>query len=351
MEAAAIERDFWEARYWQAVVNREPGMDGAVYYAVLSTGVYCRPSCGARRPRRENVLFFTAPGEAERAGFRACLRCRPDQAADNPRVRLVVEVCRHIEAHPEATPTLAGLARAAGASPFHIQRTFKAILGVSPRAWAEARRLDRFKSQARGGASVTESLYEAGYSGAGALYGRGVSQLGMTPAAYARGGAGLRIAYTVFDTELGPILLAATVRGICAVGFGESEAEARAEFPGAELVRDDQELAPYARAVAALAAGRPPDSELPLDIRATAFRRRVWEALRAIPRGQTRSYLQVAEAIGEPRACRAVARACGANPVALVIPCHRVIRHDGEPGGYRWGAERKAQLLKSERDS
>jgi AraC family transcriptional regulator, regulatory protein of adaptative response / methylated-DNA-[protein]-cysteine methyltransferase len=355
MEAAAIERDFWEARYWQAIVNREPDMDGAVYYGVLSTGVYCRPSCGARRPRRENVVFFSSRGDAEQAGFRACLRCRPDQAAANPRVRLVLEVCRHLEAHPEGTPTLPDLARAVGGSPFHIQRTFKAILGVSPRAWAEARRLERFKRQSRGGASVTGALYEAGYNSSSALYGRGASQLGMTPKAYLQGGQGIGIAYTVFETALGKTLVAATGRGICAVRFGESEsaveADVRAEFPGAEIKRADQDLAEYARAVAALAAGRAPDAELPLDVRATAFERRVWEALRAIPRGQTRCYAEVAEAVGKPRAARAVARACAANPVALLIPCHRVIRRDGQSGGYRWGADRKASLLKSERES
>ena len=350
---ADAEQDFWQARYWQAVTERETAMDGAVWYGVISTGVYCRPSCGARRPRRENVLFFARREEAERAGFRPCLRCRPERAAVNPAVEMVGEVCRYIEARAEENVTLARLARALGYSPFHIQRTFKAMLGVSPRAWAEGRRLERFKREVKGGAPVTRALYDAGYGSSSRLYERGASQLGMTPAAYRSGGAGLEIGFAVVPSAAGKILVAATARGICAVRFGNSapelEKELRAEFPRATIRRDDGVAAGHAGRVARLASGNGQAAEIPLDIRATAFQRRVWEELRRIPSGETRTYAQVAAAVGNPRAARAVARACAANPVALAIPCHRVVRADGDPGGYRWGMGRKRALLKAER--
>jgi AraC family transcriptional regulator of adaptative response/methylated-DNA-[protein]-cysteine methyltransferase len=347
------EREFWKARYWQAVVNREPEMDGAVYYAVLSTGVYCRPSCASRKPRRDNVVFFPRGEDAEKAGFRPCLRCRPDQAARNGRFELTVDVCRYLEAHAEEPVRLATLGRELGFSPFHIQRTFRALLGVTPRQWAEQRKLERFKERVRGGGSVTEALYEAGYGSSSRLYEQGSSRLGMTPAAYGKGGAGLAIEYTVADCELGKVLVAATGRGVCAIRFGDSDQALETglpqEFPRARIERNDAGLELYAGAVQRLIAGS--EEAIPLDIRATAFQRRVWDALQRIPRGQTRSYAQVAAEVGNARATRAVARACAANPVAVAIPCHRVVPSTGQVGGYRWGADRKRRLLEAERAS
>jgi AraC family transcriptional regulator of adaptative response/methylated-DNA-[protein]-cysteine methyltransferase len=349
----AEERDFWESRYWQAVLDREPAMDGMIYYAVVSTGVYCRPSCASRRPNRDNVVFFTRREEAEHAGFRPCLRCRPDSARVKPHLELVRRVCRYLETCLDEPVTLKKLGRELGYSPFHIQRSFKALLGVSPRAWAEARRLERFKRNVRRGASVTEALYEAGYGSSSRLYERSASQLGMTPAAYRNGAEGLEIGFTIAASELGRVLVAATERGLCAVRFGDSdaqlEADLRGEFPRATLRRAGHDLAYFAAAIERLVSGSAEAADLPLDIRGTAFQRRVWEALRAIPRGETRSYSEIAAAIGNPRATRAVARACAANPVAVAIPCHRVVRHDGAPGGYRWGAERKRRLLETEK--
>jgi AraC family transcriptional regulator, regulatory protein of adaptative response / methylated-DNA-[protein]-cysteine methyltransferase len=343
------EREFWETRYWQAVVERETAMDGAVYYGVVSTGVYCRPSCASRKPRRENVLFFRRREDAETGGFRPCRRCRPDEAPGNPRLDLVLAVCRFLEGHADAPVSLAALGRELGYSPFHIQRSFKAMLGVSPRAWADERRLERFKEQVRGGASVTNALYDAGYGSSSRLYTGSSAQLGMTPAAYRKGGAGLEIRFTMVESAAGTVLVAATGKGVCAIRFKGSETALRGEFPGATVTRDDAALAPYAGVLKAAIEGAADANSLPLDIRATAFQRRVWEALRAIPRGETRSYAEIAQAVGNPRAVRAVARACATNPVAIAIPCHRVVRKGGDLGGYRWGIARKRALLKAER--
>jgi AraC family transcriptional regulator of adaptative response/methylated-DNA-[protein]-cysteine methyltransferase len=325
-------------------------MDGLVYYGVTSTGVYCRPSCASKRPRRDNVVFFRQREDAEHAGFRSCRRCRPDAVRPNPHFEIVRAVCRHIDAHPDEPATLARLSRELGFSPFHVQRTFKTLLGVTPRAWAETRRLERFKEQVRRGGSVTSALYDAGYGSSSRLYERSSSQLGMTPAAYRDGGRGREIRFTILETGLGLTLVAGTAQGVCAVRFGESgrelEAGLRAEFRHASVRRADGELGAWAEAVRSLVAGG--ESELPLDIRATAFQRLVWEALRAIPRGETRAYSDIAAAIGAPRAARAVARACATNPVAVLIPCHRVVPKDGEMGGYRWGVDRKKKLLESE---
>jgi AraC family transcriptional regulator of adaptative response/methylated-DNA-[protein]-cysteine methyltransferase len=351
MTAGALETET-AARYWRAVVEREAEMDGVVWYAVRTTGVYCRPSCGARRPRRENVLFFERRGEAESAGFRPCRRCRPEEARPDPAAQMVRAACRYMEAHSEGPVTLAGLARALGFSPFHIQRTFKAVLGVSPRAWAEGRRLGRFKQGLRAGTPVTRALYDAGYGSSSRLYEKGAAQLGMTPAAYGKGGAGAEIDFAVTRSAQGNLLVAATRRGVCAVRWGGSrrdlERELRAEFPNAVIRADGEVAARYALEIARLASGEGHAADVPLEIRATAFQRRVWEELLRIPRGETRSYAEVAAASGNPRAVRAVARACAANPVALAIPCHRVVRSDGQAGGYRWGAERKRALLEAE---
>lgn len=342
-----------EEEYWQAVLRRDGSYDGRFVYAVRSTGIYCRPSCPARRPRRELVEFFALPEEAERAGYRACRRCGPNGAAPaEPNLDLVGAICRYLDEAHEPAPTLADLGRRFGLSPSHLQRTFKRIVGVSPRQYAAARRLERFKGHLQQGAPVTQALYEAGYESASHVYGQDARRLGMAPARYRRGGVGMQIAYSVAPCPLGQLLLAATEAGVCAVKLGDSEAaleEAlRAEYPAAAIRRDDARLGPWLAAILAHLDGARPHLDLPLDVRATAFQERVWQALRAIPYGSTRSYGEVAAAIGMPSAARAVARACAANPVALLIPCHRVIREGGGLGGYRWGIERKRALLEAE---
>jgi AraC family transcriptional regulator of adaptative response/methylated-DNA-[protein]-cysteine methyltransferase len=345
------EGEFWRANYWDAVAARDRSMDGAFYYAVLSTGIYCRPSCPSKRPRRENVVFFRAREAAERAGFRPCKRCKPEAAAADPNAELVEKVCRHIDAHPGEPVTLEDLGRALGMSPFYLQRTFKAFTGITPRAYSDSRRLDSFKAGLRRGHSVTRSLYDAGYGSSSRLYERASAQLGMTPSRYRKHGAGVNIQYTIASTPIGKMLLAATERGICSIQFGDSaatlEGKLRAEYPQAEMVRSDRKLSEQVKALRRIIRGNS-TGPLPLDIQATAFQRRVWEELKTIPRGATKSYSKIAADIGQPNATRAVARACAANPVAVAIPCHRVVRQDGAMGGYRWGLDRKKKLLKLE---
>lgn len=339
---------------WQAVLAREIDADGAFVYAVRSTGIYCRPSCPSRRPGRAQVSFYALPEAAEAAGFRACRRCRPDHApAADHRVAAVRAACRHIEAATEAPPTLRALADHVGLSPSHLQRLFSRMMGISPRQYADARRFARFRAAVRGGDDVTGALYEAGYGSASRLYERAGGQLGMTPARYRKGGVGASIAYAIADCAFGRILVAATERGLCFLGFGDDDAalaaELATEFPAAEIRRDEDGLGPWLRAVLAYLAGREPHPHLPLDVRATAFQRQVWQALTEIPAGETRSYSEIAAALGKPRAQRAVGRACATNPVSLLIPCHRAIRGDGGLGGYRWGLARKRALLEGER--
>ncbi|HEY3367187.1 MAG TPA: bifunctional DNA-binding transcriptional regulator/O6-methylguanine-DNA methyltransferase Ada [Symbiobacteriaceae bacterium] len=336
---------------WAAVVNRDAAADGQFFYAVKSTGVYCRPACPARRPNRANVVFFTSPDLAEGAGFRPCLRCRPKDVSAQQ--RLVTQV-QHLLDTIEPAPGLAALGEAVGMSPQHLQRLFKRATGLSPREYAAGRRAERLKVGLRQGACVTTALYDAGYGSVRALYDQAHAHLGMSPGAYKRGGRGVAIRYTFGDTGLGRMLLAATPRGVCALRFGDPEAllaELRAEFPQATLTEEPHALAESVAAVCAYLQGEGGQSalDLPLDVTATGFQQKVWNALRTIPRGETRSYKDVAELIGEPRAVRAVARACAANPVALVVPCHRVVRAGGEPGGYRWGVERKRRLLEQEK--
>lgn len=342
-----------ETDLWQAVLNRDAQHDGAFVYAVRSTGIYCRPTCPSRRPRREQVQFFQEPTLAEQAGFRACRRCHPngDVPAD-PQLALVQQVCR-VLADPHAEPpTLDDLARQFHLSASHLQRAFKRIVGVSPRQYADEQRLSRFKQQLKDGEQVTQALYEAGYRSSSSVYEQAATQIGMTPTNYQKGGAAMDIAYTVTDSPLGCLLVAATERGICAVRLGDTatalETTLRDEFPAATLRRDDAELHGSVDMLLEHLRGEQPHLDLPLDIRATAFQRRVWEALRAIPYGSTRSYRAVAESIGQPTAARAVARACATNPVALVVPCHRVVGSDGSLSGYRWGIERKRALLAQE---
>jgi AraC family transcriptional regulator of adaptative response/methylated-DNA-[protein]-cysteine methyltransferase len=349
------EGEFWRASYWDAVNARDRAMDGVFFYAVMSTGIYCRPSCPSKRPRRENVVFFRAREAAERAGFRPCKRCKPDLSDQrNPNTQIVEKVCRYIDTHPDDPVTLEALGRVLGISPFYLQRTFKALTGITPRAYADSRRLNSLKTGLRDGHSVTRSLYDAGYGSSSRLYERASSQLGMTPSRYRKQGSGVAIQYTIATTRIGNMLLAATDRGICCIRFGDStadlERELYTEYPKAEIARSDRKLGEHVKAIRAIIQGDSTES-LPLDIQATAFQRRVWEALRTIPRGTTKSYSKIAADIGHPKAARAVARACATNPVAVAIPCHRVVREDGSMGGYRWGVERKKKLLALEAGS
>jgi AraC family transcriptional regulator of adaptative response/methylated-DNA-[protein]-cysteine methyltransferase len=336
------------------VLARDRQLDGAFVFAVRSTGIYCRPSCPARRPRRTQVMFFPLPEAAERAGFRPCRRCRPQEAAPrDPHAELVRRVCHWIQASEEGPVTLPDLAAEAGVSPSYLQRTFKRLMGITPREYAAARRLQGLKARLREGQDVTSALYEAGYGSSSRLYERSSAQLGMTPGTYRQGGRGMEIGYTIVDSPLGRVLVAATRRGVCAVSLGDAdavlEAALVAEYPRAVIHRDDSGFAPWVEAIQKHLDGREARLRLPLDLQATAFQLRVWKELQRIPYGRTRTYSQVARAIGQPKAVRAVARACATNPVSIVVPCHRVIREDGSLAGYRWGLERKAALLEKER--
>lgn len=342
-----------DAARWRAVLARDARRDGSFVFAVLSTGVYCRPSCPARRPRPDRVLFFALPEAAEHAGFRSCRRCRPRAAAFDPRVAWVRRICRTIEDRPEAT--LADLGAAAGVSPHHLQRTFKLLMGITPHQYKDARRLGSLKAQLKGGRAVAEATYEAGYGSSSRVYERARSQLGMTPATYGRGGRGMKIEYTIVDSPLGRVLVAATGRGVSAVYLGDDdrtlEAALHEEYKAAEIRRDDGSLRQWVQAIVGHLEGRAPHPDLPMDVTATAFQWRVWQELRKIPLGQTRSYGEVARAIGRPTATRAVARACAQNRLSVVVPCHRVVGADGQLTGYRWGIERKEKLLARERSS
>jgi AraC family transcriptional regulator, regulatory protein of adaptative response / methylated-DNA-[protein]-cysteine methyltransferase len=337
---------------WDAVLARDAARDGEFVFAVSTTGIYCRPSCPARRPRREKVEFFARPDQAERAGYRACLRCRPKaQTGDGP-ADSVKAICRYIEQHLDEPITLARLGKAFHQSPFHLQRRFKAILGVTPREYADSCRLRQLKRNLQSGENVTRAMYDAGYGSSSRLYERTASQLGMTPDKYRRGAIAASIRYAIADSPLGRMLIAATDRGICAIQFGGTDNELleglKREFPFATRKADAHGLQTWTHAVLNQMDGRAADPSLPLDIRATAFQRKVWRYLQSIPFGATRSYNQVARAIGQPAAARAVARACASNPVAVAIPCHRVVRGDGTLGGYRWGMDRKKILLERE---
>ena len=340
---------------WQAVVARDAGQDDSFVFAVSSTGVYCRPSCPAKRPRRQNVQFFRTPADAEKAGYRACLRCRPRAAGGNAHARMVKAICRYLEQNLDEPVTLARLADEFGQSPFHLQRTFKAVLGVSPRAYADSCRMNQLKTKLRAGHSVTRAMYDAGFSSSSRLYERTASQLGMTPDKYRRGAIAAHIRYTCADSPLGRMLVAATEKGICAIQFATSDEELeqglKHEFPFAIRRRDDDSMRNWKEDLLNTMSGQKLDTSLPLDIQATAFQRRVWSCLQKIPFGETRSYAAVAKAIGQPSASRAVARACATNPVAVAIPCHRVVRTSGEMGGYRWGIDRKKALLELEQSN
>lgn len=340
-------------RYWQAMLHRDSRADGSFVFAVRSTHIYCRPSCPARRPLRRNTLFFHTAQDAESNGYRPCRRCRPKQ--QDPSRVLVQQIAEAVSASGEGGLRIGSLAARLGASPAKLRRAFRRVTGLSPKEFEQALRLDRFKRMLRAGSSITDALYACGYGSSSRLYEKTNAQLGMTPAAYRKGGEGMQIGYTLVNTSLGKVLVGMTERGISAVYLGESErvlVEAlKKEYPKAEVVRAPGEHENWIKEIVRRAEGGPPHLDPPLDLQATAFQRRVWQELQKIPRGTTKTYTDVARALGKPRSVRAVARACATNPVSIVVPCHRVIRSDGNLAGYRWGLQRKQKLLEREATS
>jgi AraC family transcriptional regulator, regulatory protein of adaptative response / methylated-DNA-[protein]-cysteine methyltransferase len=337
---------------WEALCRRDRNADGAFYYAVRTTGVYCRPSCGSRLPHRRNVAFYTTPAEAERAGFRACKRCNPTaQGPDERLAAAVARACQLIETADEL-PRLDDLARRAGMSPFHFHRVFKAATGVTPKAYADAHRGRRIRDELKCAGTVTEAIYGAGFNSNARFYESAGDLLGMTPSAFREGGAGTSIRFAVGECSLGSILVAATEKGVCAIQFGDDPdalvRDLQDTFPKAKLIGGDEAFEQAVAQVVGFVEAPQRGLGLPLHVRGTAFQQRVWQALRAIPAGATASYSEIAEKIGEAKAARAVAQACGANLVAVAIPCHRVVRRDGTPAGYRWGVARKQALLSKE---
>ena len=339
---------------WKALAARDRAADGTFVYGVTSTGVYCRPSCPSRRPRADRVRFFDTTHEARQAGFRACKRCRPDTVGlAQPGVDAVRRVSAYLAAHADESVTLAHLARVASMSPHHLQRRFKALVGLSPREYQAAVRADRLRASLRSGRDVTSAIYEAGYGSPSRVYESAPTGKGMTPSAYRRHGAGMRIGYSIVPSPIGRVLVAATEHGVCAVKIGDSEAalvrELRQEYSAAEISASEAPRTEWVEAIADHLRGKRPSLDLPIDVTATAFQWKVWRALQQIPAGETRAYADVARRIGKARASRAVANACANNPVALVVPCHRVVPSSGGTGKYRWGAERKAALLQMEK--
>lgn len=346
-----------EEQLWTAVENRDASRDGEFVYGVMTTGVYCRPSCTSRRPLRKNVRFFATTEEAERANLRPCKRCRPTGASSNVLKQVVHEMARQIEAEPERTISLEQLAKRAGYSPFHLQRSFKAIMGSSPKEYQTAARVRMLKKELRNEAPVADAIYQAGFGSGSRVYEKADGQLGMTPSEYRSGGKGLTISYASGQTPLGLMMIGATDRGICFLQFGENDEDLLAglkqQFSAAVIqAMPETYQGQFESWMAALnrhLRGLEPRLDLPLDVRGTAFQLIVWRYLQKLPYGEVRSYSEVATAIGKPSAARAVAQACATNSVALLIPCHRVVRGTGELGGYRWGMQRKRVLLDTER--
>lgn len=337
---------------WTALASRDATADGSFVYGVVTTGVFCRPSCPSRLPRRENVRFFDDAPLAEDAGLRPCKRCAPTAGGiAERRVSLVVEACRILDEGP-TPPNLAELARAVGSSRYHLHRIFREETGITPKAYADARRVDRMRQALGEGSAVTGAIYDSGFSSASPFYSSSNQRLGMTPSTFRQGGYDVEVRFAVAESSLGAILVAASDRGVCAIELGEAELLVRGlqdRFHAAHLVGDDPEFAYLVAQVVALVEDPTSDSSsIPLDIRGTAFQERVWQALRKVPAGTTVSYAELAASIGSPRSVRAVAGACGANTLAVAIPCHRVVRSDGHLSGYRWGIERKAALLQRE---
>lgn len=338
---------------WQAVLDRDLRADGRFVYAVKTTGVYCRPSCPSRAAKRENVEFFATNELAAAAGYRPCKRCRPDQASQQQRRNaLVILACQAIEQNTSAL-SLRQLAQQAGISPHHFHRIFKSTTGLTPKAYFKSVQAKRMASSLRSAGSVTEAIYEAGFSSAGRFYEDAGAALGMLPGTYRKGGAGERIRYAIEPCALGSLLVAATCRGVCSIEFGDTAQELvdrlHARFPNAQFEAADAEFRHWVATVLSYLEQPQGVLDLPLDVQGTVFQRRVWQALQAIPAGETASYTEIARRIGQPKACRSVARACATNEVAVAIPCHRVVGAAGDLSGYRWGIERKAELLRRER--
>ncbi|MGH9327746.1 MAG: bifunctional DNA-binding transcriptional regulator/O6-methylguanine-DNA methyltransferase Ada [Terriglobia bacterium] len=337
---------------WASVVARDPKADGEFYYSVRSTGVYCRPTCAARRPKPENVQFHRTREEAEKAGFRPCKRCKPDQLSlAECRATKIASACRFIESSDEP-PRLEELARRVGLSSYYFHRVFKATTGVTPQKYAAAERLKRVRHELDRGRTVMEAIYAAGYNSSGRFYETAGEVLGMTPASYRAGGANTEILFAVGECSLGSILVARSERGICAIFLGEDPdklaRELQDRFPLSRLIGGDKQFERLVSEVIGFVEAPSLGLDLPLDLRGTAFQQRVWQALRKIPAGSTATYTEIARRIGSPKSVRAVAQACGANPVAVAIPCHRVVRSDRSLSGYRWGVERKRALLERE---
>ena len=338
-------------QFWQAALKRDPRADGKFFLAVRSTRIYCRPTCPARRPLRENAVFFRTTQEAEKQGYRPCRRCRPQEQLEA--ISLVKQAAKLLGgASEEDSIRLGPIAAQLHASTAKLRRVFHRVTGLSPREFAHAARLDKFKKMLREGANISEALYACGYGSPSRVYEKTNSQLGMTPASYRKGGAGMKIGFTVAASSLGKVLVAGTERGISAVYLGDDErslvSALQKEYPRAEIERSAASNETWLKEILSRVEGHAPSKELPLDVQATAFQRRVWQELQKIPLGATRTYTQVARALGKPNSVRAVARACATNPTSIVVPCHRVIRTDGELAGYRWGLQRKQKLLERE---
>jgi AraC family transcriptional regulator of adaptative response/methylated-DNA-[protein]-cysteine methyltransferase len=337
---------------WAAILTRNSEFDGKFVFAVQSTGIYCKPSCPAKHPRRVNVVFFSGSEGAEQSGFRPCKRCRPHLDQRSNRIEAMDRVCKYIEVNLNRKLTLSELSAHARMSPYHFQRIFKRTVGISPRQYAETRRVAKMKRLLRSGQTVTKALYGAGFNSRSRIYEKMPNQLGMSPGVFRRGGVGLQIDYTIVNCPLGRLLVGATERGICAVHMGDSDSTVEVslseEYPAASLHRDDQRLREWVSVILNYFAGQDSTLKLPLDVQATAFQWKVWKAIQSIPYGGTTTYSKLAAEIGSPKAARAVARACATNPTSLLIPCHRVIGEDGTLHGYRWGKKRKQDLLKLE---
>ena len=338
---------------WKALASRDAAADGTFVYAVTSTGIYCRPSCPSRRPRADRVRFFDTTLDARQSGFRACKRCRPDTVGlAQPGIDAVRRASAYLATHADQTVTLGQLARVASMSAHHLQRRFKAIVGLSPREFQSAVRAGKLRTSLRDGRDVTTAIYEAGYGSPSRVYEAAPTGKGMSLSTYRRGGAGMRIGYSMISTAVGQVLVAATETGVCAVKIGASEsnlaADLRREYPSAQIEADVEPKTDWVKAIAQHLRGDAPSLDLPIDVQATAFQWKVWRALQRIPYGETRAYAEVAKSIGKPKAVRAVANACAKNPVCLVVPCHRVVPSAGGVGGYRWGSDRKQALLSNE---
>ncbi len=346
-----------DTQRWEAVRTRDANFDGQFWYGVMTTGVYCRPSCASRRPRRENVRFFDTTDAARDAGLRACKRCKPDAQVQTSTLSTLLDLCRYIDGHPDAAHTLAALAKRSGLSQFQVHRLFKGFLQITPKAYIEQVRVAALKQRLRSAPSVTDAIYDAGFESSSALYGRLDAHLGMTPKSYRRGGSGIDISFAFAHTPLGRVLMGATDRGVCYLQFGASERELleqlHREYPNATITpsaaTSSKEFSAWVEALNKQLQSGQTMKGLPLDIQGTAFQKRVWEFLRSVPTGDVVSYSEVATAINAPKAVRAVASACARNHIGILIPCHRVIRSDGELGGYRWGLPRKRALIDAER--